>query len=106
MSLKEGIELNIIRAVWVSNLKIHVEFSDGFSRTLDFEPFLSASSQPETRRYLNVERFKGFSICYGNLVWNDYDLCFSLEDLYSDNLRSGRAPQRLVAEDASDYGKE
>ena len=31
---------------------------------------------------ISVELFKEFSIVYGRLDWNNYDLCFSIEDLY------------------------
>lgn len=103
MTLKQGCELNITHAEYVAGLVLKLKFSDGFTHVLDFEPFLSASDQPAIRKYLNVELFKGFSLSYGNLLWNDYDLCFSIEDLYSGNLMPGVVPESLVAEDAPDY---
>ena len=105
MSLQEGIELNIVQAEWIAGLMLKIEFSDGFSRSVDFEPFLSSSDLPVICAYLNVERFKGFSINYGNLVWNDYDLYFSIEDLYLGNLRATADSERLVAEDSPEYGE-
>ncbi|MDF7801492.1 DUF2442 domain-containing protein [Pontiellaceae bacterium B1224] len=106
MSITEGIELNIIDAVWVSGLKLDISFSDGTQRELDFEPFLSRSDQPGIRKYLDAERFKAFEISYGNLVWNDYDLCFSIEDLYSGQLIAQEAFNSKVAEDGPEYGLE
>jgi len=34
------------------------------------------------RAYLDPEKFKQFAVEYGDLHWNDYDLCFSIADLY------------------------
>jgi hypothetical protein len=103
MTLQQGCELNITKAEYVTGLVLKLEFSDGFTHILDFEPFLTASDQPEIRKYLNVERFKGFSLSYGNLLWNDYDLCFSIEDLYSGNLMPAIIPESMVAEETPDY---
>jgi hypothetical protein len=89
-SMNEGKELNVIDAVWVSACKLEISFSDGTKREVDFGPFLAQSDQPEIRKYLDVERFKAFEISYGNLVWNDYDLCFSIEDLYMGQLLASR----------------
>ncbi len=30
--------------------------------------------------------FKNFSIAYGKLNWNDYDLCFPVQDFYEGNV--------------------
>ena len=34
------------------------------------------------KKYLNPDEFKKFTIEYGDLTWNDYDLCFPIADLY------------------------
>ena len=34
------------------------------------------------REYLDAENFRKFTVEYGDLFWNDYDLCFSVADLY------------------------
>ena len=49
---------------------------------VNFEPFLSSSHNPMIRRYLDPEVFAKFSVQHGDLVWNDYDLCFPIVDLY------------------------
>ncbi|WP_372793895.1 DUF2442 domain-containing protein [Pontiella sp.] len=104
MSLKEGIELNLTAAEWISDYIIRLAFSDGFTRDLNFQPFLEASTHPEIRKYLEPESFKAFEISYGNLIWNDYDLCFSIDDLYSGNLVS-QQQDSMVAEDSPGYGE-
>ena len=104
MSLQEGIELNVNAARWVSGYQLEITFSDGTSRLVDFEVFLKEADQPEVRKYLEIEKFKGFTITFGNLVWNDYDLCFSIEDLYSDSIQAHRGQTHCkVAEDHSEY---
>ncbi len=35
-----------------------------------------------TRKYIDKELFKNFSIVYGEIVWNDYDMCFPIWNLY------------------------
>lgn len=103
MTISEGIELNITKVLRVSGYTLAISFSDGFERELDFGPFLSQSDLPAIRKYLDVEQFKAFEICYGNLVWNDYDLCFSIEDLYVGNLTAHGAMDSKVAEDRPEY---
>jgi hypothetical protein len=39
-----------------------------------------------TRKFLDINEFKKFKIEYGDLVWNDYELCFPIIDLYEDNI--------------------
>lgn len=105
MSLKTGVEVNILEAQWISDYTLDITFSDGSVRKVDFQAFLSGSCLPDVRKYLDVDRFKGFEISYGNLVWNDYDLCFSIEDLYTGNLMAGREAGSMVAEEFPEYGK-
>lgn len=103
MSLQKGIELNVVTANWVSGYVLEITFSDGFSHKVDFGPFLQGSVLPEVRKYADIEQFKGFKISYGNLIWNDYDLCFSIEDLYSGNFLAVDRSQRMVAENEPEY---
>ena len=103
MKLEEGVQVDIVDARWVSGYILDLSFSDGFSRSIDFESFLSESMHPEIRAYLDVEKFKAFSIHFGNLVWNDYTLCFPLEDLYFGRIGVGDKSQRMVAESISGY---
>ena len=104
MSLSDGEELNVTNARWVSENTLEIEFSDGCLKSVDFKPFLAGSDHAEIRKYLDVERFKGFVISYGNLVWNDYDLCFSIEALYSGDLRAENKRDEMVAEGPAAYG--
>ena len=74
--------LEITNAERLSRFTLKLEFSDGTERLIDFEPFLKASRNPAIRGYLNPEKFSHFRLEYGDLVWDDYDLCFPIADLY------------------------
>ena len=68
---------------YISDYKINFLFSDGVEKTIDFEPFLKSSKNPMTTKYLNKTLFKSFSLEYGDIVWNDYELCFPVWDLHN-----------------------
>lgn len=80
--LTDGAVVDIVEAEYLPLFKIHLWFSDGAEQILDFESFLRKSHHPEIKKYLNQDLFKGFSIAHGRLDWNNYDLCFSMQDLY------------------------
>ena len=75
--------ISIKEVVYVSDYKIKFLFSDGLERIIDFESFLKNSKNPMTNKYLNKELFKSFSIEYGDIIWNDYELCFPIWDLHN-----------------------
>jgi len=79
---KEQDLLQIKNAYYVGDYGIRIIFSDTHAPLVDFKPFLQNSKNPTIRKYLNEAIFKQFVIKDGNLDWNDFDLCFSLEDLY------------------------
>ncbi|MCX6583441.1 MAG: hypothetical protein NT166_24965 [Candidatus Aminicenantes bacterium] len=33
-----------------------------------------------------MNAFKKFKIEYGDLIWNDYEMCFPIMDLYENNI--------------------
>jgi len=80
--LADDIIIDVVEAEYISPYKIRLWFSNGAEQTVDFETFLRKSHHPEINKYLNEELFKNFSIAHGRLDWNDYDLCFSMQDLY------------------------
>ncbi len=82
MKLSEDSIIEITNVEHVSGLKLRIKFNDCNKRLIDFEPFLRNSRHPEIRNYMNPALFKQFKIEYGDLVWNDYDLCFPISDLY------------------------
>jgi len=82
MMLLEDMIIDIETAEYVESYQLRIQFSDGQERIVDFEPFLSKSLNPLIKKYLDLERFKNFTVEYGDLHWNDYDLCFPIADLY------------------------
>ncbi len=74
--------ISIEKAEYINDYKISLLFSDGTRNIVDFETFLQSSSNPMTNKFLKIDKFKDFTIEHGDLVWNDYELCFPIWDLY------------------------
>ena len=100
--LKTGEQVDIERVEHVGGYRLKLVFSDGCERVVDFEPFLSASLNPGTRRFLDSEAFATYRTEWGNLVWGDYEMCFPIDDLYAGRLSEKR--HLAVAEERADYG--
>ena len=86
MRLSAGAGIDIVRVEQVSDYELKLSFSDRVERVIDFEPFLRRSRNPLIRVYLAPEQFADFTREYGNLMWDDYGLCFPIADLYENNL--------------------
>ena len=74
--------ISIDKAVYIKDYKISLVFSDGIERVIDFEPFLKKARNPMTRKYLDKEMFQKFTLEHGDIIWNDYEMCFPIWDLY------------------------
>lgn len=74
--------ISIMNAQYIQDYKIKFLFSDGTERTIDFSEFLENSKNPMTIKYLNKELFENFTIEYGDIIWNDYEMCFPIWNLY------------------------
>jgi len=86
MTLAEDAIIDIVRAEPISGYKLRLYFSDGNERTVDFESFLRGSHNPMIREYLDPKKFARFRLEYGELVWDDYGLCFPIADLYENRI--------------------
>ena len=84
--MPEGTVIDIVRAEQVGAYQLKLHFSDGTLRLVDFEPFLRQSRNPLIRVYLDPARFAAFRVQEGDLVWDDYGLCFPVADLYENAL--------------------
>jgi hypothetical protein len=78
--------LDITHAEYVDGYKFHLWFSDGKNHVVDFEPFLMNARNPMVTQYRDLQKFQQFRIVYGNLEWNDCEMCFSTEDLYNQDV--------------------
>lgn len=86
MKVPEGAVVHITDAEYLSPYRIRLLFSDGFQNVVDFQPFLEGSRNPMIRAYLDPEKFSGFIVRDGDLMWRDYDLCFPIADLYENHI--------------------
>ena len=48
-----------------------------------FEPFLKKAYNPMITKYLDIDEFKNFSLYYGNIIWNDHEMCFPINNIYN-----------------------
>lgn len=78
--------ISIQKAEYLGGYKISLEFSDGTQKTVDFEQFLRSAKNPMTAKYLDKKLFSSFEIEYGDISWNDYEMCFPIWDLYEGKL--------------------
>ena len=74
--------VSIEKADYKGDYVIGLRFSDGVERNIDFGIFLRNAKNPMTKKYLDKELFKSFTIVYGDLIWNDYEMCFPIWDLH------------------------
>lgn len=74
--------IDIVKSDYLGEYKIRIKFSDDFERIIDFKPFLTNAENPMTRKYLDLKYFLNLRIDYGDLVWDDYELCFQIANLY------------------------
>ena len=89
-------EINIVEAKHIGAYRLFIKFDDGHSQEVDFQPFLEMSLHPQIRNFLKIDKFLGFRIEHGDLIWGDYELCFPVSDLY-DNQISPRYSDMLAA---------
>ncbi|MFI3221414.1 MAG: DUF2442 domain-containing protein [Methylococcaceae bacterium] len=78
--------LSIEQESQLDDYKLKLVFNDQASQVIDFKPFLSKSLNPLIRKYLAPEEFAKFEVDGGDLEWNDYDLCFPIDDLYENRI--------------------
>ncbi len=74
--------ISITKGEYKGNFKIEFHFSDDTVKIIDFKPFLESAKNPMTKKYLNENMFKNFSLKYGDIQWNDFEMCFPIWDLY------------------------
>ena len=78
--------ISINNAEYLGDYKIQFHFSDGTMRTIDFYDFLNKAPNPMSKKYLDKSLFQKFTIEYGDVIWNDYEMCFPVWDLHEGNI--------------------
>ena len=76
----------IQKAQYQGDYKIHFLFSDGVERTMDFGPFIENAKNPMTKKYLDKSLFQSFTLEHGDIMWNDFEMCFPIWDLHEGTL--------------------
>lgn len=71
----------VIAAEYLEPYKLHITFSDGVSRVVDFESTMR-QFRP-LQKFLRLKEFTAFRLYNGNLQWNDYEMIFPTEQLYN-----------------------
>jgi len=74
--------ISIDKAEYIGDYKIRFLFSDGIERVIDFDSFLKNARNPMTKKYLEKQLFEKYTIEYGDIIWNDYEMCFPIWDLH------------------------
>ena len=82
MSLSDNTTIFVERAENIGDMRLRLTFSNSTQRTVDFGPFLRSSRNPLIQAYLDPAAFARFAIRDGDLIWDDYELCFPIADLY------------------------
>ena len=75
-------KIAIEKAEYQQEFRIKLLFSDKSEQVVDFAEVLQTAKNPMTRKYLDLDKFKEFTVEYGDLMWNDYEMCFPTWDLY------------------------
>lgn len=74
--------ISVVSAEYIEGYEIKLSFSDGIERVIDFSGFLKNAKNPMTKKYLDKKLFRNYSIEYGDIIWNDYEMCFPVWDLH------------------------
>jgi len=74
--------MTIQSAQHLGDFKVRLTFDDNTEPVVDFEPFLRGSRNPLIQAYLEPAAFARFAVKHGDLIWDDYGLCFPIADLY------------------------
>jgi len=76
-------DIYIVKAQYVDDLTVNLQFSDGVSKNVDFARFLKTQPNPQHNKYIKYSNFKKFYLKNGNIMWGKKsDMVFSIEDLY------------------------
>ena len=74
--------ISIQKAEYKDGYKIYFLFSDGVKKIVDFESFLVKAKNPMTKKYMNKDLFQSFKIEFGDINWNDFEMCFPIWDIH------------------------
>jgi len=74
--------LSINKVKYIKDYTLLLTFSDKKEIQIDFRSFLESAKHPDITKYLDLKKFKSFTLENGELMWGDFDLIFPIADLY------------------------
>jgi hypothetical protein len=74
--------LAVVGVEYLNDYILKLTFSDGHINTVDFGKFIRNERNPMITKYADIDNFKQYKIEDGDLMWNDFEMCFTLKDLY------------------------
>lgn len=75
-------EIVIKEVRYLGNFTLQIVFNDAVVQNIDFKSFIFSNHHPDICKYRDETLFLSYELTDGDLQWNDYELCFPLEDLY------------------------
>lgn len=78
--------ISVENVIYIPDYRLQLTFNDHKVVDVDFSDFLQNAIHPAIRQYLDIDRFKQFTLEHGELYWHDYALCFPIADLYNGNI--------------------
>ncbi|MCF6241288.1 MAG: DUF2442 domain-containing protein [Bacteroidales bacterium] len=69
-------------AKYIKDYKIKVIFEDKTEKIIDIKPFLLKTNHPGIKEFLDIDKFKTFSVQYGGLHWEGNQFDLSPEGIY------------------------
>ncbi len=73
----------ITKVEHIRDHRLRISFSDGSVNEINLGPFITKALNPMTSKYKDIKLFKKFTLEGGELHWNDLEMCFPMDDLYS-----------------------
>lgn len=72
----------IKEAFYIKDYQLKIVFTDGTIKNIDLYNFLSGSTHPLIRKYLDINLFKQFQVDYGTICWGDNDFDINPQKIY------------------------
>lgn len=67
--------ISVVKAEYLSEYKIHLEFNNGKKGEVDFEEIIKCDQRPIFKQLEDISTFKDFRIDFDTLIWpNELDL--------------------------------
>jgi hypothetical protein len=74
--------MDITKAKYISAYKIEFTFENNSKKVVDFKVFLMNERNPMTTEFRDVNLFRKFKIEGGDILWKNFQMCFSGEAMY------------------------